>query len=242
MKIVTNHLKYRIVASKALADFRLRQAQILMDVAYSSAYRFSETAQTCMAVTYDLWSDCAESIERYLLEMPTGSILSGKDLDNIIKMCKDSQDDLLLLIKESPADLDYDLINLFYAATCKNLERLVQGVSLDLYNTTPTPAFAACICNINSFLQEALFTLQECDHLIKEKDLKKNPAFISVEDKAYLHAVSSCYSSFKERLVLYKQQFDIDEVIIKEYLSVPFKPDGLVKEVSSAGVRVLRIV
>jgi len=220
-----NNIEYRIITSKWLGVFKLKQSETLSEIIYNAPnHQFSPLAKEVVLLKYNLWFIFILWLENFLLRVHTQeeeNQLSVKEIEEIKQKVKTKAVQIKnqytniinRYIKINKWDKKYFDLWLEYH---KDVEKFLFEFIITKYFSNSTNYFVALVSKLINILNLTLFEVYELDNALIVKD--KFPV-VYVDDM--LLEIDSTLNILKRRIKLLEEngvKFSRDKIIIKSYI------------------------
>jgi hypothetical protein len=213
VKIYTpNNIRFRIVSSAALAQYKLDQAFDFNELINNAEYSFSQESRETLLLNYEIWFRFVCRLERILIRNEHAQEKLGILAEHISMFASDILSELDDIIQAHPT-----IFNVHTKTTVKKAYSVfidyIFKVIGDTENESMYVAFPKIVTAISNSLHNLLFILHEVEHL-KSKD---GNYFLSFTDEAeeIITRLGTCPLILRAKL--YSEMFGVTSFAVKNY-------------------------
>ncbi len=203
-----NNVSFRIVSSKAIAEFKNSQAFMFTQLT-EGKYKFADTPKELLLLLYDNWFRWIVFLERYCLFTDTFTE------HDIKKVCAEGQsviDDIYRIANTNASIFDAEFIDT-WIQTQKAIDEYVFIILEESKGKQNIEVFPQAVTALILMLNSSLFVLHEIDSL-----LYAGRQFVSI-DKLVIELYNKNKSFLpSERFIVYRSRSDINELDVKCYV------------------------
>lgn len=215
-----NNIRFRIVSSAAIAQFKQDQAFDFNELINNAAYKFSAPARETLLLNYELWFKFICRLERLMIRTLHSADKLGQLTETIEVQAKDIMLELDEVIKSHPGIFNAGPQTiLIQKAHTPYIEQLYAEIR-DCVNDTMYIAFPKLVTIISNNLHNLLLILHEVDNLV----MKNESPFLSFTDEVFPIWDRTGVCPLQTRSQLYRNEYDISEFVLKNYRGIPVPP------------------
>lgn len=210
-----NNIRFRIVSSASLAQYKSDQAFDFNELINNSEYSFSQESRETLLLNYELWFRFVCRLERILIRNEKAQDHLGELADHIRMFAGDILSELDDVIQGHPS-----IFHLHSKTTVKKAYSVFIDYIYQVIDESKTEsmyvAFPKIVTAISNSLHNLLFILHEVEHL--RKGMGEN--FLSFTDEAedIIKKLGIC--PLITRANVYRSVFGVAEFKIKNYSSI----------------------
>lgn len=236
--LIRNHLNFRIAESKRIEKLRGLQAFALNEVQNNPVYTFDESSKAALVLQYEIWNEWVGGLGKVLLNVSTGNVVTVEMKNFFVNSAKESLQSYLDSMGNNSDHFPKEFVEVHRKTYTIMADRFIDN----LYYTSNMTAIEAIIYltrSLESFLQSALFELQEVDYLIFHDDMQH--PFISIDQQDLNDANNSKSSSTVQRVKVYKKFFDMKNIVVKSYIEGPCNLSSVLEPIKALGIHIDRV-
>lgn len=231
-----NNIRFRIVSSAAIAQFKQDQAFDFNELINNEAYKFSAEARETLLLNYELWFKFICRLERLMIR----TLHSNDKLEHLTETIEIQARDIMVeldeVIKSHPSIFNAGpqtlLIQKAHQPYIENFYTEVRGCK----NDTMYLAFPKMVTTISNNLHNLLLILHEVDNLVCEHQAP----FLSFTDEVFPIWDRTGVCPLQTRSQLYYKEFDVNEFHLKNYRGVPV-PQACFENLGKVGIKIIGI-
>jgi hypothetical protein len=229
-----NNIRFRIVSSSAIAQFRQDQAFDFNELINNTEYSFSSEARETLLLNYDLWFRFILRLEKVLIRHHTGEQL-GRLVEHIEMFAREIVTDIHEVMKTNPEIFDTNSVrwNIVDKAITSFYDHVLRQIHKCTEDTMYT-AFPKIVIAISNALNNLLFILHETENL------KNGHYFLSYTDEAVEIYVDGFPCPLIQRAKLYQDAYGESTFVLKNYTKKPVV-DKCIDNLAEAGAIVTSI-
>lgn len=212
MSYVPNNVEFRIVSSRAIAQFKTDQAFDFNELVNNPAFCFSHASREILLLNYEMWFKLVMKLERLMIRRDSTRPIGEELVKYILTMVEDTLHGITDVM---------DVHEATFNAAAKQIVRRTNAQFVHYINRqvasceghTIYVAFPTIVNSISNALHNLLFQLHEIEHLLNGG----RPAFIS-----YTSECADIYAHLGERVLhhrgaIYRELFGVTDFVIKNY-------------------------
>lgn len=231
---IKNNINFRIVSSNAISQFKSAQAFDFNEISCNGR-EFSEPTREILLLEYEYWFKWILRVEKLflLLNVADSAVELEKPLVTSIDYLLS---DIEEVISYYPEQFSHELINYVSIFHQTYLSVLISQIKKHLKSEVYS-AYPQLVNCVSSFLQQIVFILHDYDNNILSK--KDNP-FLSFTNISINAAELNGYSNLVERAEFFKEHFNINNFVLKNYSDVT-NPESIIKKLTDSGINIIDI-
>lgn len=216
-----NNIRFRIVSSAAIAQFKQDQAFDFNELINNEAYSFSPEARETLLLNYEVWFKFICRLEKMMIRTLHANDLLGELTLSIDMMAKDILVELADVIQTHPTIFNSTspLVMLITKAHAP-FSLHVFDVIAETRDQTMYLAFPRIVNAISNHLHNLLFILHEVENLKKEN----GNDFLSMTEEVVQIWKETGACALVARAVLYREAFNVHDFAVKNYSGEPIDP------------------
>jgi hypothetical protein len=221
MSYTPNNIRFRIVSSGAIAQFKSDQAFDFNELINNDSYKFSAAARETLLLNYEVWFKFILRLEKILIR----SLKSSEKLGELVLILKEAAKDILNEVKDvvhtHPAIFTSDDHSMTLIGRAHN--PFVENVFAEILSCSTESMYTAFpnICAaISNSLHNLLFILHEVENLKHQEDY----GFLSMTEEVVDIWAKTGTCLLADRAVFYKDIFGVDTFYLKNYSGKPISP------------------
>lgn len=216
-----NNIRFRIVSSSAIAQFKQDQAFDFNELINNEAYSFSPEARETLLLNYELWFKFICRLEKMMIRMMHSNDALGDLVVSMDALAKDTLMESEDVIRTHPTIFNSGspttaLIMKAHRPFIDHIfDMIVKSRQLSMYL-----AFPKIVAVISNCLHNLLFILHEVEKL------KKNEGenFLSMTHEIFEIWDITGVCPLQTRAALYRKEFAVNEFFIKNYSGRKVEP------------------
>jgi len=216
-----NNIRFRIVSSCAIAQFKQDQAFDFNELINNDAYSFSPEARETLLLNYELWFKFIGRLEKMMIRTMHSNDAIGELVVAMDALAKDTLTELQDVIQTHPTifNTESPTTALIMKAHRPFIEHIFDtiGKSRDL---SMYLAFPRIVNAISNCLHNLLFILHEVENLKKAQ----GENFLSMTQEIFEIWGVTGVCPLQTRAELYSKAFSVNEFFIKNYSGRQVEP------------------
>jgi hypothetical protein len=217
-----NNIRFRIVSSAAIAQFKQDQAFDFNELINNEAYSFSAEARETLLLNYEVWFKFICRLEKMMIRTLHANDLLGELTLSIDMLARDILTELEDVIQTHPTIFNAtspttQLIAKAHFPYTNNVFDVISSCR----EQTMYLAFPRIVNAISNSLHNLLFILHEVENLKKEDGHN----FLSMTEEVIEIWNATGVCPLQTRAALYYVTFNAYEFSIKNYSGVPINPE-----------------
>jgi hypothetical protein len=229
-----NNIKFRIISSTSLAQFKHDQAFDFNELINNDAYSFSSESRETLLLNYEVWFKFICLLEKIFIKSVHTDDTISTLASTIHYVAIDTIAELSTVIKQHPEifrkhSSPHGIINTAHTAFVNEVLRVIDGCGDD----TMYIAFPKIVSAISSSLHNLLFILHEVEKL----NNKKGHYFLSLTDEILALTKNSKSNPLVDRAVMYQDTFGVSKFVLKNYTNSELSK-GFFEQMDEAGITI----
>ncbi len=218
MSYSPNNIRFRIVSSNALAQYKLDQAFDFNELVNNMNCSFSQESRETLLLNYELWFRFIVRLERILIKNQNATESLGTIVDHFILLGRDIVVEIEEVMQTHPDLFKSHAKFIVRKAFVPYIEFIFDTIK-KCESDNMYIAFPKIVTAISGALHNMLFILQEMEDLKKCEDISHKDCshFLSYtsESKDIQNTIESCPTF--TRASLYKKVYNTSNFIVKNY-------------------------
>ena len=216
-----NNIRFRIVSSCAIAQFKQDQAFDFNELINNDAYSFSPEARETLLLNYELWFKFICRLEKMMIRMMHSNDALGDLVVSMDALAKDTLMELQDVIQTHPTIFNTEspttavIMKAHRPFIDHIFDVIMKSRGLSMYL-----AFPKIVTAISNCLHNLLFILHEVEKLKK----RENENFLSMTQEIFEIWGVTGVCPLQTRAALYSKEFDVKEFFIKNYSGRQVEP------------------
>ncbi len=218
MSYSPNNIRFRIVSSNAIAQYKLDQANDFNELVNNENYAFTQESRETLLLNYEVWFRFIVRLERILIRNQNSSEVLGSLVDHFVMLGRDIVVEIEDVMQSHP-DLFKShaklIVKKAFVPYMEYIFKVIKGCEAETMYT----AFPKIVIAISGALHNMLFILQEMEDLKKCSDQSHMNCehFLSYTPESRLiHELVKTCPTFT-RASIYKKVYHTDKFFIKNY-------------------------
>jgi hypothetical protein len=216
-----NNIRFRIVSSVAIAQFKQDQAFDFNELINNEAYSFSTEARETLLLNYEVWFKFICHLERIFIRS-----LHNKDLilslaDVLRNMAVETLKEVNDVIQTHPSIFhSSDPTTALVAKAHLPFSEHVFATIAESKDSNMYVAFPKIVNAISNSLHNLLFILHEVENLKKQD----GNAFLSLTEEILEIREQRGIFPLCDRAKLYREEYNVQDFLVKNYTGKPVDP------------------
>lgn len=202
-----NNIKFRIVSSSAIAQFKMDQSFDFNELANCDVYSFSGQSREILLLYYDLWFKYILLLEKIFIRRDVKTSLTEVELNHFAALMDDVAVSIEDVISANP-DLFNTLMVRVISKTNKDFLVYINEIMMSCKDMDIYYAFPKIVSAISNVLHNLLLNLHECDFLCSEN---------FADDGFLCYTRETSYEMMINRARIYSDVYGVTSFDIKNY-------------------------